>query len=105
MIPIDAELWPRLILVALVIVCVYVALRPRYAWRIVVEDGRVKSHQGVAKAQVPRVVHFLEKDVAADTKYTVLGGRDRSGVVRVNFRGEIDVGRRQQIRNYLKMIL
>jgi uncharacterized protein DUF3634 len=92
-------------LVALIIVFIWVALRRSHQLRIVVKNGRVKSHRGITKAHVRRVVDFLERDVALDGNVVVVGDRDNNGVLRLNFRGNIDEGTRQQIRNFLKMVL
>jgi hypothetical protein len=80
-------------------------LRPKYPIRIVTKDGRVQSHQGIAKAQVSRVVDFLERDVRFNTNVTIFGVRDPQGVLRVHFKGRVDQGTAQQIRNFLKMTL
>ena len=90
---------------ALVAFIVWVGTRRRNRLEITVESGRVTALHGVAKAQTKRVVDFLERDVALNGKVKVVGGRDRNGVLRISFRGNIDEGTGQQIRNYLKMIL
>lgn len=92
-------------LVALIIVFIWVALRRKHPLEIVIRNGRVTSHRGLAKAQVRRVVDFLERDVALDGKVVVTGGRDANGVLRLNFRGNTNEATRQQIRNFLKMVL
>jgi hypothetical protein len=51
------------------------------------------------------VIDFLERDVELDGKVVVAGGRDANGVLRLHFRGNIAEGTRQQVRNFLKMVL
>lgn len=92
-------------LIALVAVFVWVTLGRKPSMEIVVRDGRVASLRGVAKAQTRRVTEFLERDVAFNGDLKVRGGRDANGVLRISFRGNIDRGTQQQIRNYLKMVL
>lgn len=92
-------------LIALVAVFVWVTLGRKPSMEIVVRDGRVASLRGVAKAQSRRVTEFLERDVAFNGDLKVRGGRDANGVLRISFRGDIDRGTQQQIRNYLKMVL
>jgi hypothetical protein len=90
---------------ALVAIVVWAVMRRQHPLEITIENGHVTALKGVAKAQAQRVVHFLERDVAVNGKVTVLGGRDANGVLRISFRGKIDEGTSQQVRNYLKMIL
>jgi len=98
----------KLFTIAILLAAIFIVwqiVRPKYPLRIVVDGGEVKSHQGVAQAQVRRVVEFFEHDVSFDGKVTVVGARDAQGVLRIRFRGDIDQGTAQQIRNFLKMAL
>jgi Protein of unknown function (DUF3634) len=105
MFPFSSDSLSTWCLVALVIVFILIALRRKHSLEIVMKNGRVTSLHGLARAQVKRVVDFLERDVAPDGKIVVVGDRDQNGVLRLNFRGRIDEGTRQQIRNFLKMVL
>jgi hypothetical protein len=105
MFPVGNDTLSMWCLVALIFVFIWVALRPRHPLKIVIRNGRVTSHRGLAKAQVRRVVDFLQRDVALDGNLVIAGGRDANGVLRLIFRGNIDEGTRQQIRNFLKMVL
>ena len=94
-----------LLLAAFAILAAWLFLWRRYPLEITVQDGHVTALRGVAKAQTRRVVEFLERDVALGGKVKVVGARDPQGVLRINFRGRVDEGTQQQIRNYLKMVL
>jgi hypothetical protein len=91
--------------IVLAAVVVWAVMRRWQPVEITVDNGRVTGLRGIAQAQTKRVVSFLEHDVALNGKVTVVGNRDANGVLRINFRGNIDEGTRQQIRNYLKLIL
>src|SRR5262249_44556120 len=80
------------------------ALGGKTQLRIDVKDGRVTELRGVAKAKVRDATDFLERAVTSNGKAKVRG-RDPQGVLRLTFRGKLDEGTRQQIRNYLKMTL
>jgi len=98
-------------LVLLVVLGVFVVTFTRLALfgkpqlQIDVKDGRVTGLRGVAKAKTRDVIDFLERTVALSGKVKVLGRRDAQGVLRLSFRGKLDEGTRQQIRNYLKLTL
>ncbi len=94
--------------IAVVCVAIYFLAkiaRPRYPLRIVLADGQVVSHDGLAKARVKRVVEFLERDVHLNGRVTVCGIRDAQHEWRIHFQGRIDEGTAQQIRNFLKLNL
>lgn len=84
---------------------VWEMLRPKYSLRIRVEGGCVKSHTGVAQGQLKRVIEFLEHDLATEGNFTILGARGQRGALHISFRGDIDQGTAQQIRNFLKIVL
>ena len=81
------------------------ALFGKPSLRIDVKNGRVTALRGVAKAKIRDVTDFLERTVALNGNARVLGRRDAQGVLRLTFRGKLDEGTRQQIRNYLKLTL
>jgi hypothetical protein len=94
-----------ILLAAVVGVFVWVAVTREHLVEIVVKDGRVHSLRGVAIAQKGSLTNFFEHDVRPPGKLKVFGDRSRDGVLRISFRGRIDQGMQQQIRNYLKMVL
>ena len=94
-------LWLRLLIVAVVGGGAWWALRPRYLLKIVVNRGSVKIHCGAAKAWSAELMDLL-RGLPLQGKVTILGVRDAQGRTRIAFRGRIDAGMRQRIRNYLK---
>lgn len=94
-----------LLLAAFIGVFLWVAFGGKRQLEIVVKDGRVERLRGVAQAHVSRVTDFLEHDVRPAGKVRILGNRDNNGVLRISFRGQLDQGTQQQIRNYLKLVL
>jgi hypothetical protein len=100
-----SDLTLLVVLVVFVIAFTKLALGGKTQLRIDVKDGCVTELRGVAKAKVRDVTDFLERAVTSNGKVKVLGRRDPQGVLRLSFRGKIDEGARQQIRNYLKMTL
>lgn len=94
-------LWLRFLIVAAVGGGIWWALRPRYSLKIVVHGARVKIHSGAAKARNAELIQFLS-GLALQGKDAILGIRDRQGYTRISFRGRIDAGTRQRIRNFLK---
>ena len=93
------------ILAVVAITFARVAMGGKTQLRIDLKDGRVTDLQGVAKAKVRDVTDFLERAVTFSGKVRVRGYRDPQGVLRLSFRGKLDEGTRQHIRNYLKLTL
>lgn len=81
------------------------AMRPRYQLRIVVCDGSVESLRGAAARQTDRIVEFLQHDVSLNGRVTIMVNKRPNGYFQLAFRGPVDEGTKQQIRNFLITIL
>jgi hypothetical protein len=95
----------RILVLALIGWLAWLMFRPRYAVKIVMDSHGVKSHHGLPAAKVTEIVRFLEQEVGIEGRATILGERDRTGVVRVRFRGRLHPGMQQKIRNFLALHL
>ena len=92
-------------IVAAVLFVVWKVLQPKYNLKIVVNAGTVQEIQGVAKGKQAELTEFLEKDLATSNRFVIFGQRQANGRLQLRFRGQVDVGKQQQIRNYLLLIL
>jgi hypothetical protein len=105
MFPFGSDPVGTICLLSLAAVFIWVALGRKAQLEIVINDGRITNYRGLTKAQLHRIADFLERDIALNGKVVVGGCRDSNGVQRLNFRGDVDEGTRQQIRNFLKIAL
>ena len=81
------------------------ALQPPWLVNIVVANGKVLSHRGVAKAHFSTMIRFFEHDVALGGHTTIRAARHPNGALTLKVSGRTDPGTRQQIRNFLITIL
>ena len=51
------------------------------------------------------MVQFLEHDLALTNRVTIRAGRTRNGVLKLNVSGNVDAGTKQQMRNFLMMVI
>ncbi len=100
-----ADFWLTLLLIAVVAFLAWGAFRPRCALHIVIGRDRAIRHSGIPKGRVGQVLAFLTNDVSLAGKVAILGTRSREGQLRITFRGRVDPGTQQRIRNFLKMVL
>ena len=96
----DGPDWVMWGFVAVFVAIVWWATRPRYSFSIVV-GGQGVRFQGVAEARQQRIKEFLIHQCGIVGPLRIDGGKSRSGRMRLRFRGEIDWGTKQRIRNYL----
>lgn len=79
--------------------------RPRWAVTIFADQRGVRSHRGLAEAQRWELVEFFERDVSLPGKVVIRAQRHPDGYLRIQFRGRIDPGTRQRIRNFMNIVL
>jgi len=84
---------------------IWLVLRPKYAFRIVVDQRGVRHHRGLPKGQQREVLRFLQDEVSLDGRTTICANRQTTGQLRFNFKGRINPGAQQQIRNFLNSVL
>ena len=84
---------------------VWRAMRPRYTVKIVVDEQGIKHHEGLPKACERTVLEFIEKNLSPEGKVTICASRQPNGYLRLDFRGQLDSGTRQRIRNFLITVI
>ena len=91
----------RLGLLVLIGLVVWAVLRPQYGLKVVVDRSGVKQLRGVPRGRQADLCQFLRNEVAIGGTVTILGNRLDDGRLRLSFRGPIDSGMQQRIRNFL----
>ncbi len=95
----------RLTAIALIGYVVWRMIRPRYTLKIVIGKQGIKHHKGLPKAHKTSVLKFFEKHRSFDGNVTICAMRQPDGYLRLIFKGEVDPGTRQQIRNFLITVM
>lgn len=90
----------KLSVVALISNVIWRAMRPQYSIKIVIDEQGVKHHEGLPKAHQRNVVEFFEKHISVSGKVTICARRQPNGYLRLDFKGQVDPGTQQQIRNF-----
>lgn len=91
----------RFVLLAVVVLLLWWAFRPRWDFRITVNNAGVRIRGRFPEAQQARLARFLREDVLLRGTVTILGRREREGYLALEFRGPVFEEDRQQIRNFL----
>ncbi|QDU56313.1 hypothetical protein [Aeoliella mucimassa] len=86
---------------AMVLYAIWTSANPSWPIRIVVTTEGMVECRGLPRQRVPRFAEFFEQHVQAEPKLVVLACRDAGGGLRTSFRGHIDAGTKQRIRNYM----
>lgn len=97
----DPAIWLMLIAGGAVGYGLWTTAHPSWPIRLVVSRHGLQSHRGLPRRAIGRITGFFKYDVELDGKVVILAARQRGGQVRTRFRGEIDPGTQQQIRNFL----
>ena len=95
----------RLTAIALVGYVVWRMMRPRYTLEIVIGKQGIKHHKGLPKAHETCVLEFFQKHRSFDGNVTICAMRQPDGYLRLVFKGQVDPGTRQQIRNFLITVM
>ena len=80
-------------------------MRPRYSVKIVIDDHGIQHHEGLPRAQEKKVLGFLQDDIGVSGKLIICALRQPNGYLRLNFKGHVDPGTQQQIRNFLNTVM
>ncbi|MEX2560531.1 MAG: hypothetical protein WD403_11480 [Pirellulales bacterium] len=94
----------RLLFLAAAAGFAWAILRTRWDFSIVVERGSVQFAGKVPQAQRAAISGFL-KDCIAEGPVKIRGYKGRGGRLKLAFKGPVDAGTRQQIRNFLVTVL
>lgn len=97
--------WQGLLLLAALIAGALWILRPRYKFKIVVCPDDLKILGRIADSQRAKIEDFVLHDIALGKPFTVVGREDGDGSLRLLFRGNVDKGTQQRIRNFLLSVL
>ena len=99
----------NLVQVAVIGTVAYVVWRmlkqPRHAVRIVIAKAGIRHHRGLPKGQEATVLGFLEEQLVSLGKITITADRQPQGHLRLSFKGPIDVGTQQQVRNFFNSVM
>ena len=101
----DPATWFMLIAGGAVAYGLWTTARPTWPIKIVVSPAGLDSHRGLPRRCVAQVANFFERDVHLASRVVIFAHRQRNGRLRTQFRGRIDAGTRQQIRNFLTIEL
>lgn len=78
---------------------------PRFDFVIAVDGQQVDCRGAIPGAKVATIRHFFTSDIEVDQPVKICGQQSSDGRFRLHFRGEIDQGLRQRIRNFLVDVL
>lgn len=97
--------WVNLLILGFVGVVVWLIVRSRFDFKIVVKPDEVHCRGAISLAQQRKIRTFFEDSAPVTGKVTVLGRRAKNGRLALTFRGLPDRGRQQQVRNFLLTLL
>lgn len=95
----------RFVLVAVIVLIVWWAIRPRADFAILIDDREIRIRGRFPEALRGRLIQFLREDVLLRGKVKISGRRHRDGYLALNFQGAVFQEDRQRIRNYLVSVL
>ncbi|QDT33089.1 hypothetical protein Mal48_23410 [Thalassoglobus polymorphus] len=81
------------------------AIRPKSAIRLIIEGSNLVDSHGISSRARSQIETFVKQDLDYTGRLKVTGNPDSRGHVHLKFRGRIDSGTQQQIRNFLLTIL
>lgn len=95
----------RLAVIALVVYVVWRMVFPRYTLKIVIGKQGIKHHKGLSKANQTSVLKYFEKHRSFDGDVSIFATRQTDGDLRLVFKGQVEPGTRQQIRDFLTTVM
>ena len=95
----------RFVLLALIVLLLWWAFRPRPDFTILVDDREIRIRGRFPEALRGRLIQFLREDVLLRGKVKISGRRRRDGYLTLDFQGAVFQEDRQRIRNYLVSVL
>jgi hypothetical protein len=98
------DLWSQFMFLIIgggVLYAIWSASRPRWDVHIVVRDGTVLFRKGVSQSRWAAFETFLLNDVKLVSVTEVFARRENNGRLVTHFKGQLDAGTKQQIRNFL----
>lgn len=101
----DLPQWGRLLAVGVIASVIWWLVRSKPCMRIVVDSGRVLRTDGFPRHVDNEVADYFTNAVTLHGKVTILISRGPDSRLKIDYRGPVDPGTRQQIRNFLTTIL
>jgi hypothetical protein len=95
----------RFLVVALLLLVLWWALKPRWDFTIFFDQGVVRFRGRFPEALRPQMAQFLQEDVLLRGKVRVHGRRRRDSYLELQFDGPVFKDDRQRIRNFLVTVL
>lgn len=76
-----------------------------WQFRVDVVPNQKTQVKGFPGAKIATVQEFFRNDIRFDGPVTVFAAKDESGRVQTKFRGNLNTGQKQRIRNFLIDVL
>jgi hypothetical protein len=95
----------KIAVLAIIGLFIWWALRPKYDFRIDLKDGSLRCKGTITDTRKRRIAEFFRTDLPDVTALSVLARRVNSGRWTFAFKGAVDEGTRQRIRNFLTATL
>ncbi|NQT13692.1 MAG: DUF3634 family protein [Planctomycetes bacterium] len=95
----------RFVFVALIVLILWWAIRPRADFTIRIDDREIRIRGRFPEALRGRLIQFLREDVLLRGKMKISARRHRDGYLVLDFQGAVFQEDRQRIRNYLVSVL
>lgn len=95
----------RAMLLAAVLYVLYLAFRPKWGFTLVVNSQRCRLRGAFPEAQREKLYMFLRDHVEFRGTVRIRGSKMPNGHLALRFRGPLDEGAKQRIRNFLVSVL
>ena len=90
------------VLIAFIAIVVYRSISSRTIVLLVVDNTGLVDCRGLSPRVKREIETFFQQDVQINHKVTIRGQLDHQRRLRCHFRGKVDAGTQQQIRNFLQ---
>lgn len=101
----DDLFWLRVVGTLVVLAAAWSILRPKFDFAIVVSKAGVQIRGRIPEAQRNKIVHFFAEHATPEGTIRISGRRIGRNRLVLAFKGPLDAGLRQQIRNFLISVL
>ncbi|MEQ9406398.1 MAG: hypothetical protein RIK87_01685 [Fuerstiella sp.] len=91
----------RLAIPIAIVYGLWLLLRPKWTFSIVVDETGVRTHDGISTPRQRRLLELFQKTRFVEGRVTVRGRYDASGRLQLKFDGPLSDEARQQVSNFL----
>lgn len=91
----------RLAVPILIVYGIWMFLRPKWAFTIVMDQTGLRSHKGVTTPEQRRLLELLRRTRFVEGEAKICGRYDEHGQLQLKFSGQLSPETEQQIRNYI----